>query len=255
MLFLGFFLCTGYTCGSDWREYEMVYEECDDEFPWLRLAVMEPFYLFLTFTLNHLGIGFWPFFIVTKLVLFWKIVSMIKRFCNDSYILFAFTFYLGFWGINHFIDPPFRNMIAAFFFMCSIDSILEKNFKKYCIWIFIATMFHYSTILFLPAYFFFTRQFSNKVLIWTFVGINILFISPELIFSVIASLFDFIPYVHGKVGFYGTESDNVYGTGKVISVAYLMHCIIFFLLLKYRKHIQEYTNHYQVFFLYPLFFF
>lgn len=74
VLYIVFFLCFGYMCGSDWRNYEMYYEGIDSTNLILYLLRMEPGYVLLMYLSKILGIGFWEFAI----------------FLNVYYVLFLY---------------------------------------------------------------------------------------------------------------------------------------------------------------------
>lgn len=235
-------ICFGYMCGSDWRAYETIYNSYSDpslgEF-WWRFLYVEPLYLCLNIIGNELHIDFWIWYIFIKLLIYIKIVQIFKRFCPKEIVLLAFTFYLGFWGVMNFIDPSFRNMIAAYLFLCSIDSLINKNFKKYLLWILAATLFHYSSIILVVFYFVLNKSYSNKSIICLYVIVSILFIKPDIIFFILSKLFSFVPAISVKIDNYsiGTESETL-GQGKLISVGYIVHLIFFILILYSRRQIE-----------------
>lgn len=76
-------------------------------------------------------------------------------------ILLFFTSYFFFYGLN-----VMRDSITIAIFIFAIPYIINKNWKRYFLWCAIATLFHYSAIVFVAAYF--TRYF-RKVRIWALV--------------------------------------------------------------------------------------
>lgn len=238
-------ICFGYMCGSDWRNYEYlysVYSESGSDF-WWRFLFVEPLYLLLNVIGNELHLDFWVFYYLIKILIYIKIVQVFKRFCPKELVLLAFTFYLGFWGLVNFIDPSFRNMIAVFFFLCSIDSLINKNLKKYILWVIVATLFHYSSIVLIFFYFILNKEYSTKTIVILFVVANIVLIKPELIFKLASLAFSFIPAIANKIDNYtlGEEASTM-GQGKLLSLGYLIHIIFFILILYYRKQIEELEN-------------
>lgn len=238
-------ICFGYMCGSDWRAYETIYNSYSDPSLggfWWRFLYVEPLYMCLNIIGNELHMNFWVWYIFIKLLIYIKIVQLFKRFCPREIILLAFTFYLGFWGIMHFIDPSFRNMIAAYLFLCSIDSLLNRNFKKYLLWVFAATLIHYSSIILILFYFILNRSYSNKSIIILYVIASILLIKPDVIFNVLSSLFSFVPAISMKIDNYavGNESTTL-GQGKLISVGYFIHLVFFVIIMYSRRRIEAFS--------------
>lgn len=232
-------ICFGYMCGSDWRAYELIYTSYNEDNFWWRFLYMEPMYLCLNIIGNKLCLDFWTFFIIIKLILFYKITSIIKRFCPKELFLLAFVFYLGFWGIMNFMDPSLRNMIAAFIFMCSIDSIINRNFKQFLLWTLLAISFHYSAIILILFYFILTRTYSNKNIVIFFVLVNVIFLNSNVIFTLVDSLFSFIPIIATKVENYTIGDDSDLGQGKILSFSYIIHIVFFMLILYYRKTLEK----------------
>ena len=242
---IAFIICFGYMCGSDWRNYESlynVYATSEDDF-WWRFLYVEPLYLLLNVIGNELHLDFWVFYYLIKILIYIKIVQIFKRFCPKEIVLLAFTFYLGFWGIVNFIDPSFRNMIAAFFFLCSIDSLINKKIKTYFLWVIVATLFHYSSIILFFFYFILNKEYSTKSIVVLFIVANIILIKPELIFKVASLAFSFVPAIAYKIDNYtlGEEASTM-GQGKLLSLGYLIHVTIFVLILYFRKRIEELEN-------------
>ena len=240
---VAFIICFGYMCGSDWRAYEEIYMSYNSpngtDF-WWRFLYVEPFYLLLNVIGNILHLDFWVFYIAIKLLIYYRIVHIFKKFCPNNLILLAFTFYLGFWGIMHFIDISFRNMIAAYIFLCSVDFIIEKKFVKYLLCVLCATLFHYSSIILIIFYFLFNRRFSTVNIICAFVIANILLLDTDFIFSLASRLFSFVPAVSAKIENYtiGEESETL-GSGKLLSFGYIIHLLFFILILYSRRKIEE----------------
>ncbi len=239
---VAFIVCSGYMCGSDWRAYEEIYTSFntdDGENFWWRFLYVEPFYLILNIIGNLLHLDFWVFYIILKLLIFYQIVSVFKRFCPDNIILLAFTFYLGFWGIMNFIDISFRNMISVYCFLRCIDFLLERQFKKYLLCVLCATLFHYSSIFLLVFYFLFNRRYSTKSILLCFILANVLLLKTDFIFEAASRLFSFIPAVSYKIENYTTgEEAETLGSGKVLSIGFFIHTLFFILILYSRRKIE-----------------
>lgn len=63
-----FVISSGYMCGTDWRNYELMYEEFGKEASFeVTDWTLEPFYVLLNKIFNRLNVDFWMFFIFIKL--------------------------------------------------------------------------------------------------------------------------------------------------------------------------------------------
>ena len=78
-------------------------------------------------------------------------------------------------GIYTYVFNGARQALAAAIFVYAITYLIQGNFKKYLLWIIIASLFHKSVILGIPLYFFFRKKFTMKLfgflLITTLVAI------------------------------------------------------------------------------------
>lgn len=137
VLYIVFFLCFGYMCGSDWRNYEMYYEGIDSTNLILYLLRMEPGYVLLMYLSKILGIGFWEFAIFFKCVLcIVSTVGTIEEIDGKNAIV---TFGMMRTNVKPerleraaAPDPPARNQAATFVSKQTQDSVYEKklNFKQ-----------------------------------------------------------------------------------------------------------------------------
>ena len=147
---LGVFLCTTYFNGSDWRQYEIMYNEATlgeiQEF-----KKEKGFYLYMLF-FKLFNIDFFNFFIITKSILFYIFYRIILEKSKNFYIVFNLFYTLM--GLFLFIDAPLRNLIAITIVVYAQKYLEEKNKKKYknikyIFLIFIAFSFHETAIIFL----------------------------------------------------------------------------------------------------------
>ena len=147
---LGVFLCTTYFNGSDWRQYEIMYNEAT-------LAGIQDFekekgfYLYMLL-FKLFNIDFFNFFIITKSLLFYIFYRIILEKSKNFYIVFNLFYTLM--GLFLFIDAPLRNLITITFVVYAQKYLEEKSkikYKniKYTIFILMAFSFHKTAIIFL----------------------------------------------------------------------------------------------------------
>ncbi|MCH5242932.1 MAG: EpsG family protein [Muribaculaceae bacterium] len=234
-------LCFGFMTGSDWRTYEEIYNSYgNNDFFW-RFSYLEPGYLLLNIIGNVIGLNFWEWYIILRVIIFFIVCKFLFFYCPRKSLLICYTIFLGMWGIMYYIDPSFRNMLAASVSIIGFKYIINRNKIKYLIVTIIALSFHFSAIFLPLIYVFSILNISNTKLLIIFVIINIIFISKNSIFIIIDNLFSNLEFVQGKIENYssGRESDTV-GSGKIISITYLFNCFIFVLLLVNREFLNKF---------------
>lgn len=165
--YLCVFLCFGYMTGSDWRSYEPIYNEIDFNNLFYNYF-FEPGYYIYMLIFKFLKIGFWPFFIFTKVIIFIVFVKIIINL-QGNYIYPILMFFIPYYGYYLFIDNPMRNLIAIAIFLISIKYIHEKKIWKYLACILLASSFHFSAIILFPLYWVLDKRISNGIWIFLFI--------------------------------------------------------------------------------------
>ena len=236
LFLLGVFLCSGYMTGTDWRSYEPMYEKIDFSNLFFDYYA-EPGYYIYMLLFKMFGIGFWPFFIFTKVICY---VIFIKKliYYSGKYFYLSLTFFIPWFGIYLFIDNPMRNLLAITVFICSIKYILEREKGKYFFMIFLAASFHVSSLIFLLFYFIGNSRVRTNVYIIYFVLFNLVFANREPLIKVIDLLFGNIPYIAYKINAYVVEHNEA-AEGRLLSLGMLFHILFFVLLLWKRKLIES----------------
>ena len=234
LFFLFLFLCFGYTTGSDWRNYELVYDKIDLSTLWTNL-IFEPGYMLYTAIFKFFGVDFWVMWCFTKCIILGVFIHFLNKYNPVDRIGIA-TFFVGVFGFYLFIDNPMRNLIAVTFFLLSVDKFLCGKKKIAYIYILIAFSFHV-TALVLPLYLMFLskkHRFSSWVII--FVLFNFVFSSQDLLYRISSVIFGGIPYIEAKIYtyFFLKESDS-----KLISIGFLVNVVLFCMLLYNYKKIDD----------------
>lgn len=239
MCMLCIFLCFGYMAGSDWRQYEPIYDEIDFHYLFLNYYAEPGYYIYmLVFKLMHFN--FWNFFILTKVIIFILCARTINEYVSE-YRYLVWMFFLPWFGFYLFIDNPMRNLIAVAIFLYASHYIINRSFLKYCICICLAASFHFSAIIFFPLYFLFTKRIPTLAYAGLFVVFVGVFANRNLFSSIIRHFFGAIPYIQQKIEFY-IIGDNPDGEGKLISLGMFIHLSFFILLLLYRERIEQTKN-------------
>lgn len=232
---LSIFLCGGYMCGSDWRSYELIYNDIKLDHLFDNYLMEPGFYLYmLPFKFFH--VGFWPFLILTKSICFIVLVNFITKFSGQQKYL-ALLLFIPLWGYYLFIDNPLRNLIAVSIFIASYHYILTRNSKKVCLITLIALSFHISAVVIPIIYIFVAHQPSKRILLVLPI-ILLLFVNNKVLVSFV-DLFSFNEFVKWKIEAY-IANDSKEGSGQIFSLKMLVFwCFYYLILLSVRRLTNE----------------
>ena len=113
------FLCFGYMCGSDWRQYERDYtQELFDDY---EIGSYLVFYLFKT-----LNVDFWLFTGLFKILYLTALLSLASQFTDKKWTVIGFEFIIGSL-LYMMISGPFRFMLATTMALFAIVFYLKKH--------------------------------------------------------------------------------------------------------------------------------
>lgn len=130
---------------------------------------IEPSMVILVNLFDYVGINLQLIFVFYSIVTVLGYVLFIRYFStNIGLSLFLyFSLAVFFFASLNLI----RQFSAVAVFLFSIRYIVSRDLFKYVFCILVATVFHFSSILLLPLYFFLTRKFSFKFYILGFISI------------------------------------------------------------------------------------
>lgn len=225
----GIFICTTYFNGSDWRQYELAYKFAT--FESLKNTRYEiGFYLYMLIW-KRLGINFFTFFIINKLIVFQIFNNFIKKYHSNYYLILCY-FYTSF-SLYFIIDCPFRNMIAVGITIFGQKYLLEKKYYKYIFIIFFASLFHSSALLCLS--FIILQKVINlsriKILIFI-LGFNVIFINQQIVLE----LFSKLPFFEEKIkGYINTR----FGDYHILTLGALEKLLFIIIIILNKKYILK----------------
>ena len=242
-IFLGVFLCLfycfGYMTGTDWRVYEDWY--CNLDFSRFYFNYFaEPGYYLYMMLFNSLGIGFWPFFIFTKVCIFIIIYKTIFDFCKENGYV-TLMYFLPWFGMYLLIDNPMRNCIAVAIFLLSVTYIINHQFWKYLLCILLAASFHVSALVMIVLYPLMNRNISSWIYVTLFVLINVIFASRDLMVNLVLSVLGNVPYISDKLISYIFINTDL-AKGKLFSFGMMWQIGLFTLLICYRERIVQFIE-------------
>ena len=234
LLIVMLFLCFGYMTGSDWRQYEIMYDYVSTDSSFMFFT--EPGYYLYMYIGKLLSLDFWTFFITTKCILCYLILRCIYRLLPESFF-FSLSVFLCFFAFAWFIDNPMRNLIACTIYLYGYKYIEEQKCIKYILVCIIASSFHFTAIVLLPVYWLANTKIRSSVLVIAYILLNIiLFIFPEKINAIFSN-------IGGEIGqrllSYFSGDKNEYITSCGFSLGLLFRYFIFYLLITYRKQVEK----------------
>lgn len=254
LILIAFFLCFGYTTGTDWYAYEQFYNN--------RLLAIESSktgefgYFYLQTLIGGLGVGFWIFHIAIKLLVFYSLISFVRRFDINLFLFLAL--FIPEAGLYLFIDCPFRNLIALGISLIAYNKLFDNKTLSYFIYVFIAMTFHVTAIIMIPIYFVYKKDIKiTFAIISTVIIYSFAFNIDFLISNIYTPLIKISPTLGERLE--GYLFDSRFISDKINAGSFIRLFILFILLLfkekiisgdKYRSYILNLSILFLIF--YPL---
>ncbi|KAA6350183.1 hypothetical protein EZS27_002449 [termite gut metagenome] len=171
-----------YDTGVDYLSYQNIFYE--------QYEVPEFGYNFLNSNVYKLVHQFWVFTLFIAFIIIF-ILSKIFRYYNNYY--YSFFLYLIMAGGYGFMVNGTRQAIASCFILCSITFIFKRRILFFLFFLFLAFLFHRSSIIFLPFYWICNFPYQHKFCFFSFLFffISALFYNYGNLFI---TLFNYTPY-------------------------------------------------------------
>lgn len=224
--------CGGYMTGSDWRNYELLYNDLYStsitNFP-----IEKGFYL-LMYVFKLLGFNFFHFLVICKLMFFTVIVRFIKKHFKNIYL--PISIFLSTNALFLLVDNPLRFMIALGIVFFSLDYLLKRKFVHCSIFIIIASFFHITSLFLFLIYFISYFNFAKlpkSFLILTYLLLYFI-ITPSFLFSQIGKyneLTVIMGIYYNRINF---SDYNPFAIGRIV------YSLFFFLTVIYKDKIITY---------------
>lgn len=185
-------------------------------------ASTEPFFSFVRF-FNDIFFAseLFPVYFLSAVIAFILKWEAIKKLSRNNYLLVFLSYIIALYWIHEYTQ--IRAACAIGIYLCSLSDLAEEQYKSFFTKIFIAFLFHYSSIV-VVVFFFYSRLFKKKTYIYLPV--------VGFIFAVIASnliggkLRVFIYAVESALGF--NKSGNVLESTSPFNLKYLYLLFLFF---------------------------
>lgn len=210
-----------YNVGTDYESYQKLFgtvnalRESGQTFTYIPT---EPLFFVINYIAGWISKnGFWMVLFASSAVLHTFIVLSLDRLGKKVWMpLGLFVFYMMFFANSLNIT---RQMIAAAIVLYGITYLLEKNFKKYIIFVLIATMFH-MTALFSLSFLILVVDFNKLSKRTQYIVLMTLFLFP-ILFPLLLNLAAQIPLLYRKLANYIAEF-NGFGLGFIIDLLPLL---------------------------------
>ncbi|MDL1914023.1 MAG: EpsG family protein [Bergeyella sp.] len=154
-LFLLFLLsCLRWDRGTDWEAYLDIFNGIENVF---YLKTYEPGFYFLNYFVREFTNNYTWMLAAQSVIIYSLSYYIIKKYSWSGFI--SLTVWFGFLiGSVFFV----RFHVALTFIFFSIIYIRDRKFWKFLLCVVLASLFHRTSILFIPAYFVYNKNFSRK---------------------------------------------------------------------------------------------
>lgn len=226
-------------CGSDWRQYEPMYENIDFNNLFAGYYAEPGYYIYMCIG-RSIGLSFWPFFIITKIISYLIVSNTLGNIASD-YKYLAWTIFLPQAGFYMFIDNPMRNLIAVTLFLISLPFLIKRQKIKYFLCCALALTFHLTAIITPVFYYLLTKRILTRNYIIALLLVFALFSSQAIFSSILTRFANINPFILKKIEWYilGDTPDSV---GSSFSIGALLQIVFYLLILKIRNIIESRDN-------------
>lgn len=233
-IWLYIFLCFGYTVGSDWRNYEIMYTYTFDE-----LQIFNPLYFLfncLSSFCSYIGIDFWLYTGVCKCIFLSVVIYVIKQFTRK--IFFVIALLLPAMLLFFLIEGPFKFMLAMILMLCGFCCLLKKKKTQFWLLSFTSVFVHFAAAV-ISILIFFLYTYKEKICKARFLYLFIFLLASTIIstflsfFTTLSSTLNaLLPLLQNKI-----EGYEVVSTENWLTLGSLVNYMLFFILYYTRRRI------------------
>ena len=233
-----FIYCGVYTNGTDWPNYEMMYDALG---VWDVKKVSESYdyefgFCFIVYLLRTLGLSFFASLILMKTFSMIMLSEFFRYYANNygkGYSANVFLLLFFFYTTNCmylYVETIIRFALALGFVSWSYRYMINRKIVPFCLCILAAVMFHISSLLMFPIYFVKRIRVSNKYLFLIFSFLFV-FLSPALLLFLFEPLEPYLPpLVYLPLKGYLTkaviEDSTMNGLGNIVYFFFLIVCLM-----------------------------
>lgn len=233
--------CSGYMTGSDWRAYELWYN--DASIRNIQNYNKEFGYYYLMLIFKGLNFNFFLFTIFIKSLCLASFYGIIKKYSLNYKDSFLSVFSLVcLQGAFLFVNCPFRNVIAIGVFLYAFNKFYNSKFYLYIIFMLLAYTIHSSALIiliFTIIYKIFHTKFNDKKALYFYLIAVILSIFPQIFKNLLENLKFISNLLESKIDGYVISEDAV--SGSFLSIGSVFNIVVFYFIYKYRKELKSYN--------------
>lgn len=206
VIWLYAFLCFGYMTGSDWREYELMYNNQDFE----RILYKGEYgFAYLMKLFNLFIDDFWIFSAIVKIFFLCNLIKFFGFFSESKIYALGLSFCFN--TLFLIIDCPMRFMIGVSFMLIAIRFLIFQKFRYYLLLFLVAALMHNSLLLIgiIPIIIYFlspliAEKIHDKFL-WLFFIFCLLISNHPIIRETIYGIGESIPMLEHYLYWYGED--------------------------------------------------
>lgn len=225
------FITTTYYNGSDWRTYELAYDDWfymkDFHLRWGEgTSLIFDFFKYINFNFHSM-------LIVLKLVVFFACLYFLKSYSSD--LPTAFMFFIMSAGYGLFIDNPLRQMLAMPFFLLALHYLYKRSLLPFVLTIAAGFTFHSSIVFMVPLFFVPKTKFSNLFYFILFIATFTFVYFFNYVTNVIQWFMNSIPVLDFYFRHYVQDSitqSSINGS----SIVYIFISLLIFLIRSSKKY-------------------
>ena len=236
LVYLYFFFCFGYTTGTDWKYYELLYNTgsdaalLDQDYEW-------GFY-YLVFFIRKILPDFWLFLGIVKCIYLFSVIKVIRLFTPNIFLVLGLL--MNFNLLFMLIDNPLRFMMGSTILLLATPFFLKKKFLKFLIISSISLIFHISliipiAIILFYIYFKYKISFSSRKIVIIYIISTIISFLPTFLTFFSEVLASTLPFIARKL----LEAYLVTGVDINFTIGSFILLLFFILILKYKNTILE----------------
>jgi len=176
-LFILFFGCRGFI-GWDWHSYYPFFKELKPlyQFDFNTKSIYDKGFVIYASIIKSFTNDYRLFIFISTLIDGILLHFAFKKHLPKNLYAFAFIMFIAMEGIILEANLM-RNIKGILLFLLSIQYIEKRNILKFIILNLIGICFHWSSIIFLPLYFFIHKKIDLKIIIYIFIVGNIIYLS------------------------------------------------------------------------------
>lgn len=220
VLVVTFLITTTYYNGSDWRTYEIIY---DNQEQFETYFLLEPGLGYIFNFFSSIDANFHIALISLKVLVLSLVTWFIFTYSNRRMI--AYCLFILTCGYGLFIDNPLRQMLALPFFLAALIFSENKNPIKFLLAIVCGAIFHLSILIFTPLYL--IARFNKRLLSILMYTLPVLFVLIFISAHKISPFLESLPVIGFYARHYINEDMSIRVSTSAIFALALFYTLLF----------------------------